>query len=56
MAVPHVWVVASHRELKNPSGHDQIYTVMDEAGQRTLLNRRARNSNTTMSGTRWRTR
>jgi putative glutamine amidotransferase len=36
--VPNVWVVASHRELAGPSGHKQLYTVMDEAGQRTLLN------------------
>jgi putative glutamine amidotransferase len=31
-------VVASHRELTGPSGHRQLYTVMDEGGQRTLLN------------------
>jgi putative glutamine amidotransferase len=37
-AVPVVWVVASHRLLQNPSGHTQLYTVMDEAGHRTLLN------------------
>jgi putative glutamine amidotransferase len=37
-AVPVVWVVASHRMLAGPSGHRQLYTVMDEAGQRTLLN------------------
>jgi putative glutamine amidotransferase len=36
--VPVVWVVASHRQLQNPSGHRQLYTVMDEGGQRTLLN------------------
>jgi putative glutamine amidotransferase len=36
--VPAVWVVASHRQLVNPAGHRQLYTVMDEAGQRTLLN------------------
>ena len=36
--VPLVWVVASHRMLTGPSGHEQLYTVMDEAGQRTLLN------------------
>lgn len=36
--VPLVWVVASHRLLCNPSGHEQLYTVMDQAGQRTLLN------------------
>jgi len=36
--VPLVWVVASHRELKNLTDHRQMYTVMDEAGQRTLLN------------------
>jgi putative glutamine amidotransferase len=36
--VPAVWVVASHRELTGPSGHKQLYTVMDEAGQRTVLN------------------
>lgn len=37
-AVPSVWVVASHRQLTGPSGHRQEYTVMDEAGQRTMLN------------------
>jgi putative glutamine amidotransferase len=36
--VPQVWVGASHRLLTNPSGHQQLYTVVDEAGQRTLLN------------------
>jgi putative glutamine amidotransferase len=36
--VPCVWVVASHRELGNENGHPQQYTVMDEAGTRTLLN------------------
>lgn len=36
--VPQVWVVASHRQLTGPSGHRQLYTVMDEAGQRTMLN------------------
>jgi putative glutamine amidotransferase len=36
--VPLVWVVASHRALTGPSGHQQLYTVMDEVGQRTLLN------------------
>jgi putative glutamine amidotransferase len=36
--VPRVWVVASHRELGNEHGHPQCYTVMDEAGTRTLLN------------------
>jgi putative glutamine amidotransferase len=36
--VPLVWVVASHRELENPSGHKQQYTVLDQGGQRTLLN------------------
>lgn len=36
--VPHVWVVASHRLLTNPSGHTQLYTLMDEGGQRTVLN------------------
>ena len=35
---PLVWVVASHRELRNSSGHAQMYTVVDECGQRTLLN------------------
>jgi putative glutamine amidotransferase len=34
---PCVWVVASHRELGNEHGHPQCYTVMDEAGSRTLL-------------------
>ena len=38
VGVPVVWVVASHRELTGPSGHRQLYTVMDEGGQRTLLN------------------
>ena len=37
-AVPHVWVVASHRLLTNPSRHTQQYTVLDQAGQRTMLN------------------
>ena len=36
--VPLVWVVASHRELTAPSGHQQQYTTVDQAGQRTLLN------------------
>ncbi len=36
--VPLVWVVASHRELVNPRGGPQCYTVMDEAGSRTLVN------------------
>lgn len=36
--VPCVWVVASHRELGNEHGRAQMYTVMDEAGTRTLLN------------------
>ena len=36
--VPCVWVVASHRTLGNEHGHPQMYTVMDEAGTRTLLN------------------
>ena len=36
--VPCVWVVASHRELGNPHGKKQCYTVMDEAGTRTLVN------------------
>jgi putative glutamine amidotransferase len=36
--VPQVWVVASHRLLSGPSGHQQMYTVVDEAGHRTLLN------------------
>jgi putative glutamine amidotransferase len=35
---PIVWVVASHRELKNPHDTKQCYTVMDEAGTRTLVN------------------
>jgi putative glutamine amidotransferase len=38
LQVPVVWVVASHRELVNPSGHSQLYTVVDEVGQRTMLN------------------
>jgi putative glutamine amidotransferase len=36
--VPLVWVVASHRQLTNPSGHEQLYTVIDQAGHLTLLN------------------
>lgn len=36
--VPVVWVVASHRALGNEHGKPQMYTVMDEAGTRTLLN------------------
>jgi putative glutamine amidotransferase len=36
--VPQVWVVASHRLMTGPSGHEQLYTLVDEAGQRTLLN------------------
>jgi putative glutamine amidotransferase len=36
--VPAVWVVASHRMLKNLIDHEQRYTVMDEAGQLTVLN------------------
>lgn len=36
--VPVVWVVASHRELGNEHAKPQMYTVMDEAGTRTLLN------------------
>jgi putative glutamine amidotransferase len=36
--VPQVWVVASHRQLTNPAGHTQLYTVVDQAGQQTLLN------------------
>lgn len=35
---PCVWVVASHRELANEHGQPQCYTVMDEAGTRTLAN------------------
>jgi putative glutamine amidotransferase len=35
---PRVWVVASHRLLGNPHGAKQCYTVMDEAGSRTLVN------------------
>lgn len=37
-AVPNVWVVASHRELGNEAGRPQCYTIMDEAGTRTLVN------------------
>jgi putative glutamine amidotransferase len=37
-AAPLVWVVASHRQLTNPSGHKQLYTVLDQGGQRTVLN------------------
>lgn len=35
---PNVWVMASHRLLTGPSGHEQLYTCLDEAGQRTVLN------------------
>jgi putative glutamine amidotransferase len=38
LPVPCVWVVASHRELVNEHGQPQRYTVMDEAGTRTLAN------------------
>jgi putative glutamine amidotransferase len=34
---PLVWVVASHRQLRNPQ-REQCYTVMDEVGTRTLIN------------------
>jgi putative glutamine amidotransferase len=37
-AVPCVWVVASHRELNNEHGQPQCYTLLDEAGTRTLAN------------------
>jgi putative glutamine amidotransferase len=37
-AAPLVWIVASHRQLRNPSGHTQQYTVLDQGGQRTVLN------------------
>lgn len=36
--LPCVWVVASHRELTNEHGQPQCYTLMDEAGTRTLVN------------------
>jgi putative glutamine amidotransferase len=36
--VPVVWVVTSHRQLQKEGGHLQCYTVMDEAGLRTMLN------------------
>ena len=36
--VPRVWVVASHRELTNEHGQKQCYTLLDEAGTRTLVN------------------
>lgn len=36
--VPCVWVVASHRELRNEHGMPQCFTLMDEAGTRTLVN------------------
>ena len=36
--VPCVWVVASHRELTSENGHPQCYTLLDEAGTRTLVN------------------
>ena len=35
---PCVWVVASHRELLNEHGMAQCFTLMDEAGTRTLVN------------------
>lgn len=38
LPVPCVWVVASHRRMRNLTGHPQHYTMVDEAGQRTLLN------------------
>ncbi|HVZ44010.1 MAG TPA: gamma-glutamyl-gamma-aminobutyrate hydrolase family protein [Ramlibacter sp.] len=38
LRVPCVWVVASHRTLGNELGQPQCYTVMDEAGTRTLIN------------------
>lgn len=38
LRVPLVWVASSHRELGNERGRPQQYTVMDEAGTRTLLN------------------
>jgi putative glutamine amidotransferase len=37
-SVPQVWVVASHRQLASRPGHTQLYTVMDQAGLRTVLN------------------
>lgn len=38
LPVPCVWVVASHRMMKNPADHEQRYTLVDEAGQLTMLN------------------
>jgi putative glutamine amidotransferase len=38
VGVPCVWVVASHREMANEHGQPQCYTLMDEAGTRTLVN------------------
>jgi putative glutamine amidotransferase len=38
VAVPVVWVVSSHRELHNEHGQPQQYTLIDEAGVRTLVN------------------
>ena len=36
--VPCIWVVASHRRSATSTAKPQMYTVMDEGGQRTLLN------------------
>ena len=60
--VPCVWVVAGHRELQKPGGLPQCYTVMDEAGSRTLLNMGLQpvwsrcHATTTWTATRWRSR
>jgi len=36
--VPCIWIVASHRVLKNEHDYHQCYTVMDEVGTRTMRN------------------
>jgi putative glutamine amidotransferase len=38
LGAPVVWVVASHRLLAGPSGYKQLYTLVDQVGQRTMLN------------------
>jgi putative glutamine amidotransferase len=37
-SVPLVWVVDSQRLLRNRAGHEQCYTVLDQAGSLTLAN------------------
>lgn len=38
LRVPVVWILASHRLMTGPSGFKQLYTLVDEGGQRTMLN------------------